>query len=143
MAQKPSGSKSFFSNLSNRRRGQSGEAPSSSSMVPVQLELFIFIIGLDASFPVTIESSKTVGNLKERIWEKNPNELKGVDADRLSLYRVDFSDFETLAQSAVQAAEKNEPLRPFTPLSEIFSVNPPAKTINIVVEVVRVEPLGE
>jgi len=75
--------------------------------------------------------------------EKNSNNLKGVDADRLTLYQVNFSDVKTLAQSAVQAAQNNEPLSPITPLSETFPTSPPAETINIVVEVVKVETVGE
>jgi Crinkler effector protein N-terminal domain len=44
------------------------------------LKLFVFIVGLDHPSPVVIEKSKTVGELKESIWEKNKNDLKDVDA---------------------------------------------------------------
>ena len=55
------------------------------------------------SFPVTIESSGTVGKFRERILEKKPNDLKGVNADRLTLYQVQLLDDETLEQSALHA----------------------------------------
>jgi len=100
-----------------------------------ELKLFVFIIGFNTLSSVNIQSSETVYDLKKSIRIENLNDLKGVDAARLTLYRVDFSDIETLAQSAVQATENNEPLPPFTPLSEIFPTNPPAETINIVVKV--------
>ena len=72
-------------------------------MAPVQLKLFVFIIRLNTLFPVTIESSETVGDSKESIVIENPNDLKGVDADRLSLYQVELPDDDTLEQSAAQA----------------------------------------
>jgi len=101
----------------------------------LRLKLFVFIIGPDTSFPITIDSSETVGDLKERILEKNPNDLKGVDAARLTLYLVELPDDDTLEQSVAQAVNTRRPLRPSHPLSEIFPANPPAKTINIVVKV--------
>ena len=138
MAPKPSGSKlrGSISDLPFRGKRTVDDAPfSPPSSLARQLKLFVFVLGFDTSFPVIIESSETVGDLKERILEKNPNTFMGVDAANLTLYRVDFSDIKTLAQSAVRAAENDEPLLPFTPLSEIFPANPPAKTINIVVKV--------
>jgi len=100
----------------------------------LRLKLFVFIIGPDTSFPITIDSSETVGDLKERILEKNPNDLKGVDAARLTLYLVELPDDDTLEQSVAQAVNTRRPLRPSHPLSEIFPANPPTKTINIVVK---------
>jgi len=100
-----------------------------------QLKLFVFIIGLSTSFPVTIESSETVGDFKERILEKNSNYLKGVDAASLTLYQVELPDDDTLEQSAAHAVNAKKPLRSSHLLSRTFPANPPVETINIVVEV--------
>jgi Crinkler effector protein N-terminal domain len=99
-----------------------------------QLKLFVFIIGLETPFSVTIESSETVDDLKECILKKKPNQLNRVDADQLSIYRVELADDSTLGQLAAQVVQKEVPLRPSTPLSEIFPKKPLAKTIHIVVE---------
>jgi len=56
-----------------------------------QLKLFVFIIEFNTLFPVTIESSETVGNLRKSIVIKKPNQLKGVDANQLAVYQVNFS----------------------------------------------------
>jgi len=109
-------------------------------MAPVQLKLFVFIIRLNTLFPVTIESSETVGDLKESIVIENPNDLKGVDADRLFLYQVELPDDDTLEQSAAQAVNARRPLRPSHLLSGLFPANPPVETVNIVV---KVESPGE
>ncbi|KAH9952846.1 hypothetical protein BC827DRAFT_210693 [Russula dissimulans] len=99
-----------------------------------QLDLFVFIVGLETLLPVTIEDLKTVGHLKESILEKKKNDLKDVDADRLTLYHVKIPSGKTLGQLVAQAVDGAEPLMSFTPLSEIFTTNPPAKTISIVVK---------
>ena len=138
MAPKPSRSKLGVSirdfNLRRKRSGDDAPILPPSSMAP-ELKLFVFIIGFNTLFSVNIQSSETIYNLKKSIRIENLNDSKGVDATRLTLYRVDFSDIKSLAQSVVQATENNEPLPPFTPLSKIFPTNPPAETINIVVKV--------
>ena len=54
-------------------------------------KLFCFIIGVSESpFHVDIAASKTVSDLKEAILDKNPNKLRGVDADQLKLWKVYF-----------------------------------------------------
>jgi len=102
-----------------------------------QLRLFVFIIGLNTSLSVTIESSETVGDLKERILEKKPNDLKGVDAVRLTLYQVQLLDDETLEQSELHAWKHPGKKKLFTshPLSEIFPTDPPARTVSILVDI--------
>jgi len=49
-----------------------------------QLTFVVFIIGLECTFAIMMESSEIVGNLKDRILEKRKNDLKGVDAARLT-----------------------------------------------------------
>ena len=51
-----------------------------------ELKLFVFIIGFNTLFSVNIQSSETVYDLKKSIRIENLNDLKGVDAARLTLY---------------------------------------------------------
>jgi len=94
-----------------------------------RLKLFVFIIGFDSSFSVNIESSESIDDLKESILIKNPDELKGVGATRLTLYQVQLPDDETLEQSALHAWKHPGKKKLFTshPLSEIFPTDPPAR----------------
>ncbi|KAH9956987.1 hypothetical protein BC827DRAFT_725111 [Russula dissimulans] len=100
-----------------------------------QLTLFIFIIGLKTSFPVTIETSKTVGILKKSILEERKNRLKGVDIDDVTLYHVELPDDKMLEQSAALVVKDKESLPPSRRLFKIFPTAPPDETINIVVQV--------
>jgi hypothetical protein len=98
------------------------------------LQLFVFVKGLGTSFPVTIERSETVDDLKEAILKKNPNALKDVDSRELTLYQVALPDGEELEQLASQA-EKTKLTMPSRELSEIFPENPQTETVSILVEV--------
>jgi|SRR5712671_4645317 len=101
-----------------------------------QLRLFVFVIGLETfPFSVTIKSSEIVDDLKRSIVELKPNDLKGVDADRLALYKVELAGDETLGQLAAQAVKKDVPLLPYSPLSKIFPAGPPKEKINIIVDI--------
>ncbi|KAH9952850.1 hypothetical protein BC827DRAFT_1252080, partial [Russula dissimulans] len=100
----------------------------------VHLNFFVFILGLETMLDATIESSKTVSQLRRSILEEKKNDWKDVDIDRLTLYHVEIPDVKMLGQLAALAVKEKEFLRSSTPLSEIFPTNPPAKTINIVVE---------
>ncbi|KAK2462457.1 hypothetical protein APHAL10511_005427 [Amanita phalloides] len=68
------------------------------------LRLFVVVVELGPpSFPVCIESSKTVGELKKAILNENANTLKGVDAHQLTLYKVKLPDGKNLKELAPQA----------------------------------------
>jgi Crinkler effector protein N-terminal domain len=103
------------------------------------LNLYAFIVGPGILSPVTIESSKTVGHLKQSILENNKNYLEGVDANLLTLYHVELNvpvelqaDPKMVGQLVAQAVNGEHPLWPLRPLSDIFPVDP-KETINIVV----------
>jgi len=103
-----------------------------SATSTAELTLFVHVIGLSNSFAVDIERSKTVGHLKQAILRENPNGLKGIDADRLVLYKVELPDGEDLLVS--QASGEKLGL-PTTKLSQIFLMKPPAEVVSILVEV--------
>jgi hypothetical protein len=99
------------------------------------LKLFVYIIGLGSLFPVNIERSETVGDLKIVILKEKPNGLKDVDADRLILFKVELRDAKNLEQLAHDATK--EELDVPSTLSEVFPQNPPAKTVSILVHLLK------
>lgn len=96
------------------------------------LDLFVYIIGLGSSFPVTIERSETVGHLKQAILKEKPNDLKDVEADQLILYKVELPDDENLGQSAHHAPKEELRMAPRV-LSKIFPSSLPEETVSILV----------
>jgi Crinkler effector protein N-terminal domain len=62
-------------------------------MANLDLKLFIYVIEVStSSFPVKIKHSETIGDLKVAILQEKLNELGGVDADQLILYKVCLAD---------------------------------------------------
>jgi hypothetical protein len=101
----------------------------------MDITLYVYIIGLsNRSFPVTIANSDTVGLLAEAILKKNPNDLKNVDAHRLDLYKVSFPDDATLKQSVRQPLDHKLDAGS-EELSQLFPINPPARTVSIIVDI--------
>jgi hypothetical protein len=98
------------------------------------LKLFVFVKGLGTSFPVTIKRSETVGHLKQAIWKKNPNDLKHVDSNELTLYQVALTYGEEVEQLASRAKKKKLTV-PSLELSEVFPTDPQEQTVSILVEV--------
>ncbi|GMF49697.1 unnamed protein product [Phytophthora lilii] len=57
------------------------------------VKLFCAVVGAAGSaFPVEIDASELVGDLKEAIKDKKKNDLKKTDADRLELYLAKKGD---------------------------------------------------
>jgi crinkler effector protein len=89
-----------------------------------ELKLFVYVIGLNSSsFSVTLQNSKTVDDLKDAVLIKKSNDLKGIDADRLTLFKVALPDGKTLEQSAPQSLQHELDV-PSCPLSEEFEIQP-------------------
>jgi hypothetical protein len=103
-----------------------------TSTTDSELTLFVYLVGLGNPFAVDIERSKTVGHLKQAILLQKPNGLKGIDAARLVLYKVELPDSEDLLVSQA-SGEKLESQT--MALSEIFPMEPPEEVISILVEV--------
>ena len=73
-----------------------------------ELELFVYILGLDGSpFPIDIESSKTTARLKKLILEEKPKTLKDVEANQLKLYKVCLPGDRTISGTALEAIRED------------------------------------
>ncbi len=100
-----------------------------------RITLYAYIIGLNSrSFSVTLAKSETVDNLAKAILKEKPNDLKNVDADRLDLYKVSFPDDATLKQLARQPLDQKLDVGS-EELSQLFPINPPARTVSIIVDI--------
>ena len=103
------------------------------STTMVKLKLFVYVIGRNYLFPVEIQWSDTVGDLKDAILRKKPNNLKDIDAVELVLYKVELPNSNDL-EGSVSQASKEELEDPLSELEDIFPV-PPKKVISILVKV--------
>ncbi|KAK7455294.1 hypothetical protein VKT23_011167 [Stygiomarasmius scandens] len=112
---------------SSRKRPRS---PSSAA----DLTLFCCLVGSNTPFPVDISGSRTVGHLKEIIKKKKPQDLKGMDADKLELFKVSLPSGRDLEKRVKDAIDNIEPLDPTTKLAKIFFDEPPEETVHIAVK---------
>jgi hypothetical protein len=98
------------------------------------LRLYAYIKGKKrSSFPILIQSSKTVGELKEAISEEASDVLWDVYPYRLVLYKVDLPDGKD-PELWVSQNPKEELKAPSYMLSTIFSTTPPEGIVSIFVE---------
>jgi hypothetical protein len=105
------------------------------------------LIGGTTTFEVTLEESCTVHQLKKAITQKKPHTLANVDADQLTLYRVEIdikisrneaSRIDALTLQS-QNLNEDEALDEEKQLSVIFGQTPQGKKEYILVPV----PEGE
>jgi hypothetical protein len=89
-------------------------------------------------FPIKVEASTTVCELNKAIVQENPNDLKGIDAKDLTLYRVDVKEppatRKKKLEERISELYKEEPLDPFLMLSEVYTSGPPNAMVHIIVQ---------
>ncbi|KAI8594854.1 hypothetical protein EDD21DRAFT_65187, partial [Dissophora ornata] len=107
-----------------------------SAMTDNHLNFFCLVNGESTSFPVEIDSTKTIGDLKDAIKAKKAPRLDDVAADELILWRVSIplvpkKDRKNISLSDVLSKEE---LDETDDLSHVFKVMPPKKTIHIIVQ---------
>ncbi|OAQ35724.1 hypothetical protein K457DRAFT_27398 [Linnemannia elongata AG-77] len=109
-------------------------------MLDNRLNLFCLVDGESTSnaFPVGIEPTNTIGDLKEFIKVKKTPEFNDIAADKLTLWRVsipitDDDDEVPLLLNNVTDKDKKK-LGPATRLSKVFLDSLPEETINVIVQ---------
>ncbi|KAG0257284.1 hypothetical protein BGZ95_005291 [Linnemannia exigua] len=105
-------------------------------MSNIYISLFCLVDGEATSnaFPVEIESTKTIGDLKELIKSKKSPEFNDVAADKLTLWRVSIPVTDNKQPSVLSNFLKSAlELTPTDDVSEVFPETPPKKTIHIIV----------
>ncbi|KAK5809644.1 hypothetical protein F5H01DRAFT_415593 [Linnemannia elongata] len=101
------------------------------------LTLFCLVDGeaTTNAFPVEIESTKTIGDLKNLIKTEKSNDFQGADADKLTLWRVsipDVDDDETPV--SIDTLTRKKKMRATNKLSMVFEAAFPEDTIRVVVQ---------
>ncbi|KAL4150597.1 hypothetical protein PRNP1_009999 [Phytophthora ramorum] len=73
------------------------------------VKLVCVIVGVAGSaFPVEIDADQTVGDLKDTIKEKKPNDLKDIDADKLQLFLAKTEGGAWLSSRSEDSEEAEE-----------------------------------
>ncbi|KAG0039332.1 hypothetical protein BGZ83_002824, partial [Gryganskiella cystojenkinii] len=90
------------------------------------------------SFPVEIESHKTIGQLKKAIKDEKTPRFDDAAADELTLWKVSIivvskKDRKEISLADVPSTSKEE-LDETDDVSDVFEVQPPKKTIHIIVQ---------
>ncbi|THU76902.1 hypothetical protein K435DRAFT_878587 [Dendrothele bispora CBS 962.96] len=122
--------------MSSVEQSRTRKRSSPPSLYPV--DLFCCLVGSETPFPVEFSSSLTVARLKKLIKDKQPHDLKGVDAHKLELFLISLPDNGDLTKKVKNEIEGKEPLRSTTTLSKIFPDEPPEETIHIAVRLPNV-----
>jgi hypothetical protein len=89
------------------------------------------------AFPVEIESTKSIGILKNAIKAKKSPRLDDVAAAELKLYKVSITVVVTRQHDRITLdpqSESNGELNPLTRISRVFNGKPPEDKIRIIVQ---------
>ncbi|KAG2100178.1 uncharacterized protein F5147DRAFT_813356 [Suillus discolor] len=104
---------------------------------PLHLKLNCIVLGDDPRhiFPVNIERTKTVGDLREVIKDKTKRQFDDVDAHCLELWKVDLPVNETIEHNLNNLTL--DPMKSLSPVDEmvkIFPNAPPHKYLHIIIQ---------
>ncbi|KAF9287535.1 hypothetical protein BGZ68_001691 [Mortierella alpina] len=107
-------------------------------MTDNHLTLFCLVEGESTSnaFPVEIEPSKTIGELKKLIKTEQAPAFDDITANSLTLWKVSLSipNDEEDTSITLDAFSDKKKLRPTDDVSDVFNEKPPKKTIHIIVQ---------
>ena len=88
------------------------------------------------AFPVHIEGSSLVGDLKDAIKAKKQNDFAGVDADKLKLWKVTIpGDRDYQLQNLI--LQDSDELLAIRKISKYFEDSPPEEHIHVIVKLPR------
>src|SRR4051812_45212345 len=85
------------------------------------------------AFPVHIEGSSLVGDLKDAIKAKKQNDFAGVDADKLKLWKKEIPDDQDNLLSNLTLNDGDE-LLATREIGDYWSEKPPKRHIHVIVE---------
>ena len=110
-------------------------------------KIWCIIVGEMTPFPVKIDQTESVGDLKKCIKQEKEKMLAAYDPDQLTLYKILVKTTKTTYTTIVQDIsqdlsdrQKATKLDPMDELSEVFgAMGPPKERVHILVE----RPAGE
>ncbi|KAI8594678.1 hypothetical protein EDD21DRAFT_74345 [Dissophora ornata] len=108
-----------------------------NTMTNNPLALFCVIERESNPFSVKINPSDTVDDVKDAIKAKKANDLSDVDADRLTLWKVEMPLPSLEERKPIVLNEVDFAIElkdPTDDISDVFKEQPPKKTISIIVQ---------
>src|SRR6266496_4245518 len=88
------------------------------------------------AFPVHIEGSSLVGDLKKAIKAEKQNDFAGIDADKLKLWKVTIpGDRDDQLRNLI--LQDSDELLAIRKISKYFPVTPPEEHIHVIVKLPR------
>ncbi|KAG0274862.1 hypothetical protein BGZ96_004062, partial [Linnemannia gamsii] len=105
-------------------------------MADQRLNFLCLVDGESTSFPVGIESTKTIGDLKDEIKTKKTPRFDDVAAHELTLWRVSIPLLPKKDRKDISLRDvaKKDELDETDDLSDVFPDKPPKMTIHIIVQ---------
>ena len=123
------------------KRSHRRNKPVASSHKTPTTELVSLVCLIDGestenAFVVDIESNKTVSHLREKIWEKNSQIFKNIDAAELILWAVSIPIGDDSPQPNLEELNSGDKKKPFPgeEMQEAFPEPLPKKYIHVIVK---------
>jgi hypothetical protein len=101
---------------------------------PEIYEIFCIFEGQSTPWSVKIEKNESVTTLRETIKKRKSKVLADVDADDLTLYKVDiYEDLELIAKLEQKMSDNPPPLFTSMRMTDLYSKEPPKRSVHILV----------
>ncbi|KAF8943231.1 hypothetical protein BGZ46_006573, partial [Entomortierella lignicola] len=95
--------------------------------------LFCILDGDSSAFEVNLDADDSIAALKRAIKGEKPNDLQGIDADKLLLFQIAVPDEGTKVN--LDKIDSPTPLvKGSDEISEVFGTSPVKKIIHVVVQ---------
>src|SRR5688500_10442317 len=85
------------------------------------------------SFPIDTSGCETIGHLKKAIKDAKQNAFCGIDANQLTLWRVDIIQIKENQEMIIKEHEGEE-LHSFKSVGDYFQKEPTSTNIRIIIE---------
>lgn len=107
-----------------------------NTMTNKLLTLFCLVDGESTPFPVKIEFTETIGDLKKAIKDEQTPDFDDITAKALSLWKVSIPVVPKKERKEISLADvlSKEELDETDDVSDIFDEKPPKKTIHVIVQ---------
>ena len=108
------------------------ESDKSSTRMSDKILLICWVYGDMNPFSVEISRQKIVDQLKQAIVAKKPNRFHGIDAESLTLWKVEIPDDDDAVKQNFEF-KGSDILRPSSEIGDYFEGYPPKRRIHIII----------
>src|SRR4051794_12986254 len=100
--------------------------------------LFCLVHGdpVERAFEIDISNDKSVSRLKKEIKKQKENDFRNIDADKLTLWKVDIShdDEDAVKQLALKETDVIKKMSPVSRIGKYYHEEPAEGLIHVVIE---------